>query len=501
MKHRQTKLVMTVALWLGSLTLIAISTLSPFTFNLQDLNLKDAISLGIKNATNPIDIVANIILFLPLGFSSYALTLRRLPRHKTLFWLLSIGLFSTATSLLVETAQLFLPGRFPTLSDIVFNGLGGFLGGLFALQLSIPKDKRFPTKLNKTVCLIAFLGYFLSITLGLSLFTRHIQISNWQTSYPLTIGNTATGENPWLGKASNILLFDSALTSDSIEPLLNFKLDAKSYESLAFSCLLDPDIIDSNHLPSDLHLCENPLPQKKLHPQADNDVWYLVNSSNLDFINRIKTNKAFTIALKIRSKFNRGFGTVLALGEDIDHANFIFGIQAKRLTIRIRFPLSGLAGMTPEMVMHDDNLNFIDQTIVMVYDGVSFHIYQNEITQTRQVSLLSGLYFMQPLSKIYQEWRLELLNFDLYKWLFIAITFTPATILFERLQATGQINTSREMSQYVIGISIFAAPIARVYTSSLNFWLFEWIEVLAIILLCWFGTKLYFITLKKGQLE
>ncbi|KAI9131652.1 VanZ family protein [Acaryochloris sp. CCMEE 5410] len=500
MKHRQTKLVMTVALWLGALTLITISTLSPFTFNLQDLNLKDAISLGIQNATNPIDIVANIILFLPLGFSSYALTLR-LPRRKTVLCLVSIGVLSTSISLLVETAQLFLPGRFPTLSDIVFNGLGGFLGGFFARQLSMPKDQRFPTKLNKTVFLIAFLGYFLSIYVGLSLFTRQIQLSNWQTSYPLTIGNTATGKHPWLGKASNLLFFDSALTADSIEPLLNSKLDANSYESLAFSCLLEPDIIESTHLPSDLNLCENPSPQKKLHPQADNDVWYLVESSNLDFINRIKSNKAFTITLKIKSKFNRGFGVVLALGEDIDHANFIFGIQAKRLTIRIRFPLSGLAGMAPEIVIHDDNLNFIDQTIVMVYDGISFHIYQNEITQTRQVSLLSGLYFMQPLSTIYREWRLELLNFDLYKWLFIAFTFTPATILFERLQATGQINTSRELSQYVIGISIFAALIARVYTSSLNFWLFEWIEVLAIILFCWFGTKLYFITLKKCQLE
>lgn len=135
MKHRKTKLVMIVALWLGSLTLIAISTLSPFTFNFQDLNLKDVIRLGIRNPTNPIDILANIILFLPLGFSSYTL-ISRLPRHKALLCLMSIGLISTSISLLVEVAQLFLPGRYPTLSDIIFNGLGGFLGGLYALQLS-----------------------------------------------------------------------------------------------------------------------------------------------------------------------------------------------------------------------------------------------------------------------------------------------------------------------------------------------------------------------------
>lgn len=156
--------------------------------------------------------------------------------------------------------------------------------------------------------------------------------------------------------------------------------------------------------------------------------------------------------------------------------------------------------MTPEFVMHDENLNFIDQNIVIVYDGISFHIYQNHLNQDKQVSLLAGLYFMQPLSKIYREWRLALLSFDLYKGLFIAFTFAPAIVLFELQQATGQINTVREISQYVIGISILAALISRVYTSSLNIWLFEYIEVLAILLCCWLGTKLYFITLKKYQL-
>lgn len=499
MKHRKTKLVMIVALWLGSLTLIAISTLSPFTFNFQDLNLKDAIRLGIQNPTNPIDILANIILFLPLGFSSYALT-SRLPRHKALLCLMSIGLISTSTSLLVEVAQLFLPGRYPTLSDIIFNGLGGFLGGLYALQLLTPKPKRFSIRLNKKICIVAFLGYFISIYLGLYIFASQIQISNWQTSYPLTIGNTATGKNPWLGKASNILMFDSALTSDSIEPLLDFKLDSTSYESLAFSCLLEPDIAEQYRLPSELDSCENASPQPKLHPKADNDFWYLVESSNVDFISRMKSNTAFTIALKIKSKFNKGFGVVLAIAEDIDHANFILGIQANRLTSRIRFPLSGVSGMTPEFIMHDENLNFIDQNIVIVYDGISFHIYQNHLNQDKQVSLLAGLYFMQPLSKIYREWRLALLSFDLYKGLFIAFTFAPAIVLFELQQATGQINTAREISQYVIGISILAALISRVYTSSLNIWLFEYIEVLAMLFFYWFGTKLYFITLEKYQL-
>ena len=90
-------------------------------------------------------------------------------------------------------------------------------------------------------------------------------------------------------------------------------------------------------LPSELDSCKNASPQPKLPPKAENDFWYLVESSNVDFISRMKSNTAFTIALKIKSKFNKGFGVVLAIAEDIDHANFILGIQGNRLTSRIRF--------------------------------------------------------------------------------------------------------------------------------------------------------------------
>lgn len=499
MKHRPTKLVMIIALWLGSLTLIAVSTLSPFTFNVLEPHLKDAIRLAIRNSTNPIDILANIILFLPLGFSSYALMMRH-SRPKALWGLIGIGAFSASTSLLVEVAQLFLPGRFPTLSDIIFNGFGGFLGGVFALQLSIPKAQRFSLQFNKRICILAFLGYFISIYLGLSLFTSQIKLSNWDTSYPLTIGNTAAGKNPWLGKASNIFIFDSALTADSIDHLLDSQLDSTSDESLAFFCLLEPDITAHHPLPAELSSCENASPQQKQHPEAGNEAWYLVDNSHFDFTSHIKSNTAFTIALKIKSRFNRDFGVVLAIAEDIDNANFILGIQANRLTSRIRFPLSGASAITPQLVLRDNNLNFIEQNIVIVYDGLSFHIYQNNLNEAKQVSLLAGLYFFQPLSKIYQEWRIALLRFDLYKWLFIAFTFAPAIILFERLKTTGQINAFREISQYILGISILAGLISRVYTSSLHLWLFEYIEVLAVILLVWCGTKVYFITLEKWQL-
>jgi hypothetical protein len=62
-------------------------------------------------------------MFVPLGF------IHRLsrPRGSAIAWM-GAALMGAALSGLVETAQLFAPGRFPSLSDLVTNTLGAVLG-------------------------------------------------------------------------------------------------------------------------------------------------------------------------------------------------------------------------------------------------------------------------------------------------------------------------------------------------------------------------------------
>jgi len=65
------------------------------------------------------DILMNVALFVPLGF----LLERSLGVTRT-------ALLGVLVSLGIETAQLFLPGRWSTLSDVVANGLGGWIGAM-----------------------------------------------------------------------------------------------------------------------------------------------------------------------------------------------------------------------------------------------------------------------------------------------------------------------------------------------------------------------------------
>ncbi len=116
---------------------IALITLTPQS----PTSAHNAVSMAILNFLHRIGVpstfseiawefTANIIMFMPLGFFLLLATdTRRL-------WLVVAAM--PATSCFIELSQLlFLPSRFPTISDIVANSTGGWLGiGLAMLTLA-----------------------------------------------------------------------------------------------------------------------------------------------------------------------------------------------------------------------------------------------------------------------------------------------------------------------------------------------------------------------------
>jgi hypothetical protein len=113
------------ALFLGYLTVVVVViTLAPFRFARPP---HFEASLVVTDGGWATDLVLNVVLFLPLGLlwqrmtgTSAGAALRR-------------GLLAGAV---IETAQLFLAPRYSTLSDVVANGLGAWLGAMLSLALA-----------------------------------------------------------------------------------------------------------------------------------------------------------------------------------------------------------------------------------------------------------------------------------------------------------------------------------------------------------------------------
>jgi len=110
---RRTAAHLTLAL-LGYFVLVtAVITLSPFDFSLRRLRIDFRLV--------PSDIVANIALFVPLGFLGRGLV-SGAGREGRVVWV------AAACSLLIETAQIFIRRRYVSPIDLVSNSCGAWLG-------------------------------------------------------------------------------------------------------------------------------------------------------------------------------------------------------------------------------------------------------------------------------------------------------------------------------------------------------------------------------------
>jgi VanZ family protein len=77
-----------------------------------------------------INLVGNIVLFLPFGLlSSVAMEHRKRAAWARILLVFGAGLALSAT---VEMVQLWLPTRSTSLTDVVLNGSGALLGATFA---------------------------------------------------------------------------------------------------------------------------------------------------------------------------------------------------------------------------------------------------------------------------------------------------------------------------------------------------------------------------------
>lgn len=189
------------------------------------------------------DAIANVVLFIPLGV---ALACRG---HSVLL--------STAAglllSLLIELLQYFIPGRYPTLQDLLSNGLGAGFGFLIA-QHWIPTpvekagtvvaalwehlkrpDRRLADSLSigATLTLIGILGltaWLLSPAYPKGPYVVGAKELN-STDRPLRIGSNGQKGGYFKGTIDEARIYRKALAPDSISAAMREPLDGRAIAS------------------------------------------------------------------------------------------------------------------------------------------------------------------------------------------------------------------------------------------------------------------------------
>ncbi|WP_210506507.1 VanZ family protein [Naasia sp. SYSU D00057] len=112
--------------------IVLFATLVFSPISLQSLMLESLLQLNLGGdgqlLADVLDIVANVVLFAPVGA-----VVARLVRH----WVAG-ALAGFLASCAIEYVQLFLPGRTPSFVDIATDTAGAFLGAILAMGPAAP---------------------------------------------------------------------------------------------------------------------------------------------------------------------------------------------------------------------------------------------------------------------------------------------------------------------------------------------------------------------------
>lgn len=221
--------------WL-TLVIIAVSTLYPFKFILPDQASIQDILEQFYHRSSYLDIVANIILFAPLGFGIGARLARR--PIAILNQLLVVALVSGGCSFLIEILQVFLPGRAPTPMDVVSNTLGGIVGfavfqiyGKTIFTLALPAFQNIRYLLTKVplpylaIALVLYIGLASWLVVG----WQGSSLKGWYDGFYLSVGNNYSHyshrlqreiNGAWKGSVADVVILDQALARSQVTDFL-----------------------------------------------------------------------------------------------------------------------------------------------------------------------------------------------------------------------------------------------------------------------------------------
>lgn len=284
------------------------------------------------------DVPLNILLFIPLGFGLAGLMARR-GRQTGI-----AGRVMLATALLsvtLEAAQLFMPDRVPSFSDVAANVTGALLGyGLFhAWEMGFGRAlDRYITRRN---LLIGLAGYAFGVALLTGYLRWSVNLINWDTGFPLVVGNEAIGKRQWSGRVVELGL---RAGGDSPQFHATYNLDGQApYHELSHPPSLPPLEWQEEISRPDA------VPGVVFGPGG----WLATNQPVIPFSSAARNTGGFIIDTQVASTdpAQHGPARIVSVSADAERRNVTIGQEYDSLMVRLRTPASGMNGQKPEVLI------------------------------------------------------------------------------------------------------------------------------------------------------
>ncbi|WP_414624380.1 VanZ family protein [Calothrix sp. CCY 0018] len=383
-----------------SILAVVVATLYPFNFSLPDNISKRELVNSFDNNSFFNDQVNNVILFLPLGFGLTGLLQTK--KAKLIWQIVAVILASAALSSSVELLQILVPSRTPTPADIFNNSFGGFLGLIcfyiwnsqsFKAILQRIEDSKASNSINKIT--LFFTGYIILTFLLTIPWQATTNLSGWNPSFPLIIGNERTADRGWEGNISELNITNQAFTQNQVKQVFssnnNFPIQADSliasYDFTGQAPYKDKTGKQPDFLWNGESTTQN---ENQNQVFISPNRWLQTATPVKSLSESISKTSEFTISttLTTTNTEQNGPARIISLSNDSFRRNFTLGQQGSDLVFRVRTPLTGANASDVKLEVPLVFKDAKPHQIVITYSKSSLIIYVDNIANIHTLNLL-----------------------------------------------------------------------------------------------------------------
>ena len=419
---------------ISSILLIFFLTLQPFNFDLSgDLSFATILD-NFYYTTTLNDFLINLFLLIPFGFSFAWVCASKKINKNALFFLTILASFGFSLS--IEILQTFSPVRNSNTMDLIANTISGGFGLIIFRYCRnyIFQGIKFVLNPQKiSLGLTAYLTFALILSATLP---SASQLNNWD-SFPLALGNELNRERPWQGYVYQFYLANRTLSNPELNTALT---GANPFTDNPDGLIAAYELVGNYNYPDKTGNL-NGLTWQNAPPKFAANEPVLLNKQNWLATNppiklisqRVKETSQFTIVATIATSKTEQIGPARIISQSQDNRlrNFSLSQHHSDLSFRLRTPITGKNGTTPEFIIPKVFSDTQPHNIIVSYDGSQVKFYIDQLEKNYTIPLIPGIGFYELANPLPSSWRIHLESdyFGIYNLFYYELIFIPLGIL------------------------------------------------------------------------
>ncbi|MCB1625198.1 MAG: VanZ family protein, partial [Pseudomonadales bacterium] len=324
-----------------------------------------------------LDFPLNLLFFVPIGVAVRGLLGSG---RKSGLSLVAAGVLGFALSAVVESLQLELPSRVSSTLDLLSNTAGAMLGAaVFALVDRWTREAVASSyQAIERTCLrlpvwLPAISYLLVALVVAAWLQRQTALAGWDPTLPLVFADEATGDRPWRGELAIVEVAAKATDLQRVPIAADTALATLLPGASIFRFANPFDASNSTH-------------DTRASPK-------LLAADGQAISTAISASGQLTIRILARASSPQQFGParIVSISRDGDTRNLTVGQQGSALVIRLRSPLAGNNGLSPEFAIPTVFDSPAWRTILISYDGRTLLALTSKTRQAKAFRLGPGV--------------------------------------------------------------------------------------------------------------